>query len=230
MDCICVSDSRISQSRLSISTFSLRSLCSFSSSSTRSRAALSSFHASFLRRMPPTLDSRERPSSRPLPSRLMQRGRSSSGTSPSRTRRARGVFAVISVRCPVASRWQIRLAIVWDFPVPGGPCTSTPLAARILSTIRSCSSLDGFGKKISPSNTTLASSGPSIVARSLFGRISARSANLPGISPLFSICSLIRFKVSVRPLVDRFRRIRAGAYSTMGFAESRLLFVSNEPL
>ena len=106
--------------------------------------------------------------------------------------------------------------------MPGGPCTRTPLADRILSTIRRCSSFDGFGKKTSPSNARFCSFGPSPDSPSTLVPISARSANSPGMSSPFSIRSLIRFRVSVRPLAERFRRINAGAYSTTGFSEARM--------
>ena len=89
---------------------------------------------------------------------------------------------------------------------------------------------DPVGKKISSIECSVCSSGPFGNSRPSFGRISARSANSPGMSSPCSICSLIRFKVSVRPFAERFRRIKAGAYSTMGFAEARIFFASSESL
>ena len=103
--------------------------------------------------------------------------------------------------------------------MPGGPCTRTPLADCSFSTIRRCSSFDGLGKKISPSNARLCSSRLSSDSRPPSAPISARSANSLGMSSPFPIRSLIRFKASVRPLTERFRKISAGAYSTTGFSE-----------
>jgi hypothetical protein len=66
-----------------------------------------------------TLDPKELFSSTPLPRSEIHKGRMLGGNNPARTLRALGVFAVIKIRLLVARRWQIRLAIVWDFPVPG---------------------------------------------------------------------------------------------------------------
>ena len=39
------------------------------------------------------------------------------------------------------------LAMVWVLPVPGGPWTTTPSLTSNSCTIRTCSSLNGLGKK-----------------------------------------------------------------------------------
>ncbi len=176
------------------------------------------------------LDSSVRCSSSPLPSKLMQSGCSFSGRRFFSTCNARGVFAVTSIRCHVASKWQIKLAIVCDFPVPGGPCTSTPLAARILPTICRCASFAGLGKKTSPSNSVAGSPDVKVDTASVLERASARSANSPGTAPPFSICSLIRCKVSMRPREDRLRSIRVGANATTGFSEAWTSLVESESM
>ena len=228
----------MSRSLRSTPAFSSRNMRSLFSSHSRAVFSRSAFHSSFLRSIPPTLDSSDFFSSDPVPSRLMHNGRISSGIRPlsflsvrasfllslvsscvilpRSTCNARGVLAVTRIRFPVAKRWQIKFAMVWDFPVPGGPCTRTPVALRSLSTMRRCSSLDGFGKNTSPSGVQCTSPGSVTGSTSFLGPISARSANSVGISSPFSIRCLIRFKVSVRPLAERFLRMRAGAYSTTG--------------
>ena len=59
------------------------------------------------------------------PSTARHSGWISSG-SPSRSTRSGSSFcASTSTRLPCATRWQMRLRIVWVLPVPGGPCTAT---------------------------------------------------------------------------------------------------------
>jgi hypothetical protein len=51
---------------------------------------------------------------------------------------------------PCASEWATRLVIVWDLPVPGGPCSTKLFPFSAAKTAASCDESASRGQKTSP--------------------------------------------------------------------------------
>ncbi len=143
--CSNVSDSRNARIR-SVRVARFASACSRmtrarSIRSARSRGLCAAFSAASAAMLPASSGEPPRVTSvRLTHSRCM-----SSGSLSRRTRRACAFWLVTRTRWPWASNADIRFAIVWVLPVPGGPSTTTPLSERSRSMIWACSGFAGNG-------------------------------------------------------------------------------------
>ena len=107
--------------------------------------------------------------------------------------------------------------MVWVFPVPGGPCTTTALCEYIFLIISTCSLLVSFVKRISGTSSTSFLS---------FSIIPTNSVKYPGISPPSSISLIILLIASIFP--SSFFLIKSiGFHSIVIILSSSLIFLSS---
>ena len=133
------------------------------------------------------------------------------------------VWLVIKIFFPCAKKCPSKLAMVWVFPVPGGPWTTTASFLSICFAISTCSLFVSFTNKISSSFIFLLIFFS--LSFSLLSIIPTNSKSWLGISPKFCILSTILSIAFTIPV--SFFLIKINGLSSISISSSFIFSISS---